>query len=159
MAGEKNIEKPLVEKNKITVSKVEKINNSENPLEQTVSIPEKFLKLPKLLKELKKSQPVKLVSSSDFQQQRAIAIDHILAAGLNEIFLHLKADEQQAFKKKGEETVTKINELLNKTKIRVNKLIALIRDWLKLIPGVNKFFLEQEAKIKADQILKIKDKF
>jgi len=30
---------------------------------------------------------------------------------------------------------------------------------LKLIPGVNKFFLEQEVKIKTDKILKTKNKF
>jgi hypothetical protein len=35
----------------------------------------------------------------------------------------------------------------------VKKILALIRDWLKLIPGVNRFFLEQEAKIKTDKIL------
>jgi len=29
-------------------------------------------------------------------------------------------------------------------------------NWLKLIPGVNKFFLEQEAKIKTDEVLKLK---
>jgi len=71
----------------------------------------------------------------------------------------MNASEQKAFKLKGEETVTKINELLSHTKVKVNKIIALIRDWLKLIPGINKFFLEQETKIKADKIIKIKNKF
>ena len=33
------------------------------------------------------------------------------------------------------------------------KILKLIRSWLKLIPGVNKFFLEQEAKIKTDKIV------
>jgi len=31
-------------------------------------------------------------------------------------------------------------------------------DWLKILPGVNKFFLEQEAKIKTDKILALKNK-
>ena len=50
----------------------------------------------------------------------------------------------------------KINELLSHAKVKVNKIIALIRDWLKLIPGINKFFLEQETKIKADNLLEYK---
>jgi len=33
----------------------------------------------------------------------------------------------------------------------------LIKKWLLLIPGVNKYFLEQEAKIKADEIVKMKN--
>jgi hypothetical protein len=47
---------------------------------------------------------------------------------------------------------------LGQTKIKVNKIIDLIRRWLKLIPGINKFFLEQEVKIKADKIIRLKDK-
>ncbi|HZJ41757.1 MAG TPA: hypothetical protein VFD51_01950 [Patescibacteria group bacterium] len=58
----------------------------------------------------------------------------------------------------GEDTTAKINLLLNKTKIKVDKIISLIKKWLKIIPGINHFFLEQEAKIKADKIINIKDK-
>lgn len=97
--------------------------------------------------------------AQSYQKKRAAAIDNILADGLNEVFLKMNPKQQSEFKKKGEETVAKINELLGQTKIKVNKIIDLIRAWLKLIPGVNKFFLEQEAKIKADQIIKVKDKF
>jgi len=96
--------------------------------------------------------------AQNFQQQRAAAIDSILSEGLNEVFLKMSAQEQQAFQRKGEETVVKINQLLNQTKVKVNKIIALIKAWLQMIPGVNKLFLEQEAKIKADRILRIKDK-
>jgi hypothetical protein len=71
----------------------------------------------------------------------------------------MSPQEQANFKKVGEETVVKINKLLLETKVKVNKIVALIRKWLKLIPGVNKFFLEQEVKIKADKIMRIKNKF
>jgi len=37
-------------------------------------------------------------------------------------------------------------------KFSFRKALGLIRDWLRIIPGVNRFFLEQEAKIKADKI-------
>jgi len=51
----------------------------------------------------------------------------------------------------------KINTLLDKAKINLGKIASLIRKWLSIIPGVNKFFLEQEAKIKADEIMKLKE--
>ena len=47
---------------------------------------------------------------------------------------------------------------MQQTKIQVKKIFILIISWLKIIPGVNKFFLEQEAKIKADRILDLKNR-
>ena len=38
-------------------------------------------------------------------------------------------------------------------KVKVRDVVHLIREWLLVIPGVNAFFLEQEAKIKTDRIL------
>jgi len=103
-------------------------------------------------------QGIMATAAQGWQKKRAEAIDSILAEGLNDVFLKMNAAQQKAFKKKGEETVAKINELLNHTKVKINKIIKLIRDWLKMIPGINKFFLEQETKIKADKIMRVKDK-
>jgi len=93
-----------------------------------------------------------------YQERRAQEIDSILAEGLHEVFLSLSPEKQREFKQKGEETVSKISALLDKTKVKVSKIIDLIRGWLQLVPGINRFFLEQEAKIKADKIMKIKNK-
>jgi len=97
--------------------------------------------------------------SDNWQAKRAVAIDSILSEGLDEIFLSLKPQEQARFKKEGEETVKKINQLLSEAKVRINKIMELIRRWLRLIPRVNKYFLEQETKIKTDKIVGIKNKF
>lgn len=101
--------------------------------------------------------PVKTTVAIDYHAERAQAIDKILAEGLHEIFLQLDKKKQQEFKQTGEETVSKINALLNKTKVKLDKIVDLIRNWLRLIPGVNRFFLEQEAKIKADKIIRLKN--
>lgn len=103
-------------------------------------------------------EPAAISPMQVFQKKRAEAIDDILAEGLNEIFLKMPPEDQAKFKKQGEEAVIKINKLLNQTRIQINKIISLIRKWLQLIPGVNKFFLEQEAKLKADKIIRLKDK-
>lgn len=93
-----------------------------------------------------------------FHQRRAQEIDKILADGLHDTFLSLNPQKQLEFKRVGDETVIKINQLLDKSKVKVDKIIDLIKKWLKIIPGINHFFLEQEAKIKADKIINIKDK-
>lgn len=159
MAVEKILEQAPREKIVTVPAKFEKPSSPEAKTEKILARPDK---LPEIVQAAEKkndgfSSPVTL--AQDFQRQRAAAIDSILSEGLNEIFLQMKEQEQKEFKKKGEETVAKINVLLSQTKVKVNKIISLIREWLKMIPGVNKFFLEQEVKIKADKILKIKDKF
>ena len=90
------------------------------------------------------------------QQVREEQIDQILADGLEGAFLSLPPDKQATFKAEGEITAKKINSLLSQTKVKLRQIVSLIRRWLSLIPGVNKFFLEQEAKIKADKIIKLK---
>ncbi len=81
-------------------------------------------------------------------------IEDVLAEDLGEIYNNLTPKEQKAFKIKGEETARSVFQLVyHQTKVKVKKILKLIRNWLKVIPGMNKFFLEQEAKIKTDKII------
>ncbi|MDP2943958.1 MAG: hypothetical protein Q8N57_00050 [bacterium] len=159
MAAEKKLETPRREKITSPLSRPEKIASPEIKAERVSAVLEKA---PETLK-TGETAPVatRPVASAalGYQEQRAQAIDAILAEGLNEVYLKMDAPHQQEFKKRGEEIVKKINLLLSKTKVRANKIIALIKAWLKLIPGINHFFLEQEAKIKTDKIIRIKDTF
>ena len=70
-----------------------------------------------------------------------------------DMYLSMSPDKQMEFKEKGEVTATKIREIVSSAKVNAKKVFHLIRDWLKIIPGVNRFFLEQEAKLKTDKIL------
>lgn len=83
-------------------------------------------------------------------------IEEILEEDLEEVYFDMSDDKQREFKKRGEETVRNISLLMRETTIKVGKILKLITRWLKIIPGINKFFLEQEAKIKTDKILKLK---
>jgi len=89
--------------------------------------------------------------------QRQKQIEIVLEKDLENIYLHMPVIKQREFKIKGERTAREINNLLEKTKIKIKKIINLIKKWLSIIPGINKFFLEQEAKIKADEIIKMKN--
>lgn len=80
-------------------------------------------------------------------------IDDILEEDLKELYVAMPPQKQAEFREKGEETRSKIRQLVDAAKVNAKKIFALIRGWLKIIPGVNRFFLEQEAKIKTDKIL------
>jgi hypothetical protein len=94
------------------------------------------------------------VRANDPTYQAYKKIEQIMEDGLGDLYNTMNYREQMAFKAKGEETAKSIFQLVyHKSKINVKKIIKLIRNWLKLIPRVNKFFLEQETKIKADKII------
>lgn len=97
------------------------------------------------------NQPAKLTA-------RQAEIDDILEDGLADIYQSLTPDKQQELKQAGEQTVRQIDQLLDHAKSRLTKIIGLIRRFLAIIPGVNRFFLEQEVKIKTDKIMALKDK-
>lgn len=82
-------------------------------------------------------------------------VEDVLEAGLGEAYLNLSPADKQEFKAVGEQTVKKITVLLQQAHVKIKEIFLLIVRWLKVIPGVNKFFLEQEAKIKTDQIIKL----
>lgn len=86
-----------------------------------------------------------------------VAIEKIMEEDLQDAFKELTPIQKQEFKIKGEETATQIRQLLQKTHVKVKNIFRLILEWLKMLPGINKFFLEQEAKIKTDKILTIKE--
>lgn len=102
--------------------------------------------------------PAAASTTDDYHKRREIQIDACLSEGLNETFLAMTPDKQKLFKEEGEVTVKKINILLDATKVNVSKIVKLIKHWLGLITGINRFFLDQEAKIKADKIVRIKNK-
>ncbi len=104
--------------------------------------------------ELSGVQPIGGFASSDAKRQKEI--ENIMSQDLRDVYLQLTPDKQREFKIKGEETAKEINFLLNKAKLEIGKIIDLLRRWLFIIPGVNKFFIEQEVKIKADEIVRLK---
>ncbi len=101
------------------------------------------------------SVPVRIAPKID--DRLAKEIEGILSEDLTDLYLAMPPEKQQLFKTKGEETASKVRELVRAAKINAKKIFQLIRDWLKIVPGVNRFFLEQEAKIKTDKILLVSE--
>ncbi len=87
-----------------------------------------------------------------------VQVEKVLEEGLGDVYRELTPLQQQEFKIAGEKTAFAIRALLKGTHVKVKKIFLLIVEWLKILPGVNRFFLEQEAKIKADKIIALKDR-
>lgn len=158
LIGGKINEGKILETKEVPAFRPEKIANQEKKIDLNQIRVEKNKKVSSPQEKITEDNIVVTSQALTAQKQRAAAIDTILAEGLSEIFLKMKPEEQKIFQKKGEETVDKINELLNQTKIKINKIVSLIRKWLSLIKGINKFFLEQEVKIKTDKIIRLKNR-
>ncbi len=158
---QKNIEKEKsieVEQIKEKFEKGVPVPEKEAKIEISPADKEKVLdEVAQAEKETKASGAFAVSAVQQKYQQREKQIESILANGLADLYVKMPADKQQEFKLAGEQTARKINSLLDQAKIKIKEIIDLIRKWLLIIPGVNKFFLEQEAKIKADEIMRIKN--
>lgn len=82
-------------------------------------------------------------------------VENILSEDLQEAFLNLSPEQQLKFKAEGEKTASAIYQMLESAKIQVKKIVELISHWLKRLPGVNRYFIEQESKIKTDKIINL----
>lgn len=134
----------------------ENINSPEKSPEQLKN-PE-----PVQAKEMARSQiQAKSASATQPQSQQNDTeiilhkVEEILSQGMEQIYLSMDAAAQATFKAKGEETSQKIASLMSKTKVQLKQVIGLIVEWLRVVPTINKYFIEQEAKIKADAIMDI----
>lgn len=83
-------------------------------------------------------------------------VENILSEGLEETYRRLDPATQARFKQTGETTAGAIAGLLSEARIQVRKILDLLIGWLRIIPGVNQHFLEQEAKIKADKLMRLR---
>lgn len=82
-----------------------------------------------------------------------IHVEKIMEEGMGVLYASLPDDAKPLFRKKGEEVADVISDMIRRLKVEAAKVLRLIRDWLLTIPKVNRHFLEQEAKIKTDQII------
>lgn len=83
------------------------------------------------------------------------AVETILEENLQAVFKSLDANQQIEFKSRGEATTRKIVELMSAVKFKVKEITQAIVRWLRFIPGVSDFFVEQEAKIKTDKLIEL----
>jgi len=84
-----------------------------------------------------------------------VEVEKILEEGLQTYYNEMPETAQARFRTKGVEVSTQIANMVRVFHLQAKKVLKLIRDWLLTIPGVNRFFLEQEAKIKTDRLAEL----
>jgi len=84
-----------------------------------------------------------------------LEVEKIMEQGLGAYYAKLPPQAKEKFKTKGEQTAHELSGMVRNFKVKFKQALAMIRDWLLCIPGINKFFLEQEAKIKVDRIIEL----
>lgn len=128
-------------------------------LEQHGSRFEPHPEVPSPVKELPSQVPpatMPLPINAEVQQLQKI--ESVLAEGLQDIYTALPPAEQQKFKIAGEQAAREVSGLLAQVKVKVEAILAVLKRWLGTLPGVNKFFVEQEAKIKAEKLVRLATK-
>jgi len=92
--------------------------------------------------------------ASDKSETR-IKIEKILEEDLTEVYQNLPDKAKARFISEGEQTANKLETLIAKAKLTVQLAVLLLRKWLRGLPGVGQFFIEQVVKIKADRLLEL----
>lgn len=103
------------------------------------------------------AQSAPLPGAEGVKSETLEAIEDVMEEDLGDMYSSLPPQKKAEFRKKGEETAIEIEGMMYKVKVKSKKIFKLLFSWMKIIPGVNKYFLEQEAKLKTDEIMHIKE--
>lgn len=83
-------------------------------------------------------------------------VEKVLEDGLADLYQKLDPAAQAKFRHEGEVTAVRVTELLQEVKVKVVELMRLIRRWLFMLPGVSSLFVESQAKLKAEKLLRLR---
>ncbi|OIO19347.1 MAG: hypothetical protein CO029_02430 [Candidatus Magasanikbacteria bacterium CG_4_9_14_0_2_um_filter_41_10] len=112
-----------------------------------------------LRSKLRRPKKQKNTTIPQVRDEVTVKVEKIMEEGMADAFKELNTIERQEFKIRGEQTALQIRELLKATHVKIKKIFRLLFEWLKMLPGINRFYLEQEAKIKADKIISLQDQY
>ena len=145
---------PGIEKPEISaISHIEEREAFQTVEEQKDSFLENAVEeKPDIAKAIEEVPTAPIVQAPIIKDELTVEVERVLEDGLGDFYATLNSTEKEKFKIKGEHAATEITIMVRTMKINFKRVLWLIRDWLLTFPGINKFFLEQEAKIKVDTI-------
>ena len=82
-----------------------------------------------------------------------VKVERILEQNLWDLYFALPQGSREKFKAEGEKAAATLRAAIEGKKVKPNQVLGAVHKWLKTIPRVNPYFLEQEAKIKTDQVM------
>lgn len=86
------------------------------------------------------------------------AVEQVLEEGMEDVYAKMDASHKQKFNKEGDRVAGLVAEMVRRAKVKSREVLKLITGWLRIIPHVNRFYLDQEAKLKTDKILALGEK-
>lgn len=125
--------------------------NKETPERSVENKPSELTEASKFQKSVPSQTSAAQVNS--LKSEKLIHIESVLEEDLRDVYFKMDEVNKKKFKEMGELTAAKIEEALVKEKNPAKKIFKLIVEWLKVVPGLSKFFIKQEAKIKTDKII------
>lgn len=102
--------------------------------------------------------PTPVVTAAPRKDPVLADVEHVLEDGMGETYAKLTPAAKQQFRSKGEVAAGRIRQMISRGHLKLKDVWKLIRDWLRVIPGASRFFVEQEAKIKTDRIIRLAEK-
>ncbi len=103
----------------------------------------------------RRSRTAATTTTPSIKTQDRQAIESVLSEGLTDMYQKMTPQQQVRFQAAGKVAAATIETLLSNFRATARKVAALIRHWLALIPGVSRYFLAQESKLKTDKILQL----
>ncbi|MBP7134216.1 hypothetical protein KBA73_03290 [Patescibacteria group bacterium] len=103
--------------------------------------------------------PLAPAATATPKDEALLEVERILEDGLGEFVTTLPDAPRERFMTLGRQVAAQIAQMVRGYKVKVREVVHLIREWLLVIPGVNTFFLEQEAKLKTDRILAFEEQY
>lgn len=98
-------------------------------------------------------EPSMAIQAAPKKDKLLVQIEETLAEDLTEIYLNLPEEKRPLFREKGEKAAHQIQQLLESGKAKAKQILAIILDWLRMIPNVNRFYLEKTAEIKTNRLI------
>jgi len=108
---------------------------------------------------VRSAKPTPATTTQPVKSKIIEKVEEVLSERLDKIYYAMDESKQAEFKTQGEETASLINDMIVTFKTQAKKVLDLIKQWLSIIPGVNKFFIEQESKIKTQKIMVFAQKY
>ncbi len=99
------------------------------------------------------SAPKRAEAPADAKDKYRVRVERALEQNLWDLYFALPQGAREKFKAEGEAAAAALRTAIEKKNVKPNAVLHAVNRWLKTIPKVNPYFLEQEAKIKTDKIM------
>ena len=94
-------------------------------------------------------------AASETKDKYRVRVERALEQNLWDLYFALPQGAREKFKAEGETAAMALRDAIEGKRVRPNQVLRPILRWLKTIPKVNPYFLEQEAKIKTDMVMNL----